>query len=219
MPVSPPVCIDLYHGDNVLSFHDVLSAGGISFVWHKCTEGETPDPAYLHRRKLAHLAGIPHFGAYHFLHGHDPQVEAEAFLEFAEVTPDLALCVDWEPLRDGSYATAQQAAAFIEHVLEQTGRTRMWVYGGNVLKEGINGNDPAAKAYWSNHLLWLAQYNTQFVTPLAWGRPPDLWQNNGDLFGPGPHHVPGIGNACDNSCIANGTYEDLVGKWASPIQK
>lgn len=216
---SAPICIDISHSDEVHDAGEVLDAG-ISFVWHKCTEGfKFVDPLYRERRKEFADAGLKNWGAYHFFHGNDPRGEADHFLELAAPTDDTALALDWENLRDGSSATAKQAAAFIERILDQTKRPRMWVYGGNVLKENIAGHDLGARVYWENQLLWLCQYGLHFIPPLAWGRVPDLWQNNGDAQGPGPHRFPGLSNYIDNSCIVRGTVDDLAKKWAGADER
>lgn len=216
--VPRPCCIDIYHQDAVVDFAEVKAAG-IDFVWHKCSEGLAADPLYMHRRQAFADNKVKYFGAYHFFHGHDPKAEAEFFVNHAEVEDGLALAIDWEQLRDGTSAKAPQAAAFLEEVLTLVAtRKSMWVYGGNVLKENIAGHDQAAASYWQQFYLWLCQYGPHFVLPDAWrgkAGAPDLWQNNGDQSGPGPHRIPGISGFCDNSCIVDGTEDDLAAKWAA----
>jgi lysozyme len=221
-PRSPPLCIDIYHGNEVSDWSKVKEFG-INFVFHKVSEGlDNLDPLFALRRKMSADDGIEHWGGYHFFHGHtDPVKEAEDFIKGCGDLDGLALALDWERLRDGSYGSAPQAAQFVERVLELSGRDNMWIYGGDVLKEAIHGTDAGAKAYWSQFKLWLCQYGPHFIMPLAWLKPtgstsvPDLWQNNGDQAGPGPHRIPGIPSYCDNSClVGTNTVEGLAQKWA-----
>lgn len=223
-----PLVIDIHHASTVNDFSETKAAGIVA-VFHKASEGQGfADPRYAARRKMwmdGRTATVKQpdgttievpvkWGAYHFFHGNDPVAEAKFFLKCADPDPDTAVALDWERLRDGSYASQAKAIKFLQTIQDAQNRAGQWVYGGDVLKEAINGIPPAGD-FWKQFHLWLCQYSSTFHTPMPWTLP-DLWQNNGDAQPPGGvHHIAGIAGLCDNSCIVTGTLDDLLKKWAA----
>ena len=205
---NKPIVIDIYHGDPVEDFQAAKDFGIVGVI-HKATEGTAiSDIAYSGRRKAFTDIGMK-WGAYHFFHGGQPKLEADAFLAKAEPDADTLVALDWENVGD-SAPTADQARAFLERIEEKLNRKAV-IYSGNVAKEQIDGVD----AYFGSHRLWLCQYGLHFSVQKSWSVP-WLWQNNGDTFGPGPHSIPGIRGNCDNNCIIDPmTVDDLLRDWAS----
>ena len=207
MTAAKPVVIDIYYGDQVQDFAQT-KAFGILGVIHKATESTNfTDKLYAARRKAATDLGLK-WGAYHFFHGGNPLAEADHFLGVAEPDADTLVALDWENVGEGA-PDADAARKFLERIEEKLGRKAV-IYSGNVAKEEIDGKD----AYFGAHKLWLCQYGPKWHVQESWQRP-WLWQNNGDSYGPGPHHIPGIRGLCDNNClIAPMTEDDLLAGWA-----
>lgn len=200
-----PLVIDIYHGDPVNDFGAVKNFGIIGVI-HKCTEAQRyVDSSYVGRRKAFTDIGLK-WGAYHFFHG-DGKGEADYFLSHADPDQTTLLALDWETTLQGYTPTADQAKVFIERIAEKTGQKPV-IYSGHAAKEKIHGKD----AFFGSHRLWLAQYASQWSCQASWQKP-WLWQNNGDNYGPGPHHIPGVSGYCDNNTIVEGTAEDLIASW------
>lgn len=209
MTANKPIVIDIYYGDQVEDL-GATKAFGIAGIIHKASEATGfTDKLYAARRKLATDLGLK-WGAYHFFHGSDPVAEADHFLSVAEPDADTLVALDWEDVPHLGAPAASKARAFLERVAERLNRKAV-IYSGNVAKEEISGTDD----YFGAHRLWLCQYGPAWHVQASWQRP-WLWQNNGDSFGPGPHHIPGIKGLCDNNClIAPMTEDDLVREWAA----
>lgn len=210
MTINKPLVIDIYHGDPVEDF-DAIKASGIVGVIHKATEGTgMSDIAYAGRRKAFTDIGMK-WGAYHFFHGLQPALEADAFLAKAEPDADTLIALDWENWPDDRHCPdAKSARIFLEHIEEKLGRKAV-IYSGNVAKQEIKGKDE----YFGSHRLWLCQYGHLWSTQPSWSTP-WLWQNNGDNCGPGPHQIAGVKGNCDNNTIIDPmTVGDLLSGWAS----
>ena len=208
--MSPPLVIDIYHGDVVRSFEQV-KASGIVGVIHKASQGFTYDHAYSTRRKQALAAGLK-WGAYHFmtsnLGGAD---QANYFLSAADVDDQTLVALDWESLGNVT-PSVNRAQLFLEEIIAKLGR-KAKIYSGNVAKEQVKGKDE----FFGSHDLWLAQYGTHWSVQESWTFP-WLWQNNGDSYGPGPHHIPGMSGLVDNNCVVPPmTVEQLLATWAAEI--
>jgi GH25 family lysozyme M1 (1,4-beta-N-acetylmuramidase) len=205
---NKPLVIDIYHGDEVEDFQ-VVKDFGIVGVIHKATETvDGVDHLYEVRRKAFTDIGMK-WGAYHFFHGANPVAEADHFLSVAQPDDDTLVALDWENVGSAAPPSAGMARAFLERVIEKLGRNAV-IYGGNVPKEKIAGND----TFFGSHRLWLAQYGSSWKVQESWERP-WLWQNNGDNFGPGPHRIPGIAGHVDNSTIVDPmTVDQLLAEWA-----
>jgi GH25 family lysozyme M1 (1,4-beta-N-acetylmuramidase) len=208
MTAARPVVIDIYYGDQVQVFAQT-KAFSILGVIHKASEATGfTDKLYAARRRQATDLGLK-WGAYHFFHGEKPVAEADHFLSVAEVDADTLVALDWENVGEGA-PDADAARKFLERIEEKLGRKAV-IYSGNVAKEEIDGQDQ----YFGAHKLWLCQYGPKWRVQESWRRP-WLWQNNGDSFGPGPHHIPGIKGVCDNNClVAPMTEDDLLREWAA----
>ena len=193
-----------------MCIRDRTKAFGIVGVIHKASEGTGfTDKLYGSRRKAVTDLGMK-WGAYHFFHGADPMAEADHFLAVAEPDADTLVALDWEDVPHGGAPSAASARAFLERIEEKLGRKAV-IYSGNVAKEEIAGKD----AYFGSHRLWLCQYGPAWRVQPSWTHP-WLWQNNGDSYGPGPHHIPGISGLCDNNTIVDPmTVEELMTGWAA----
>ena len=140
MTASKPLVIDIYYGDPVQDF-DAVKAFGIVGVIHKATEGTAfDDKLYAHRRKAFVDIGLK-WGAYHFFHGAQPQLEADHFLSVAEPDADTLVALDWEDVPHLGAPGADKARAFLERIEEKLGRKAV-IYSGNVAKEEIAGPMP-----------------------------------------------------------------------------
>lgn len=205
--MSKPVVIDIYHGDVVVDFAKV-KASGIVGVIHKATQGSAIiDHAYASRRKSALAAGLI-WGAYHFMSLEHGEPQADHFLSVADADSTTLIALDWENVGRAE-PSAGQARAFLERIEEKLGR-KAKIYSGNVAKEQIHGKDE----YFGLHDLWLCQYGEHWKVQQSWATP-WLWQNNGDSFGPGPHHIPGMQGLVDNNClVGDETVEQLLATWA-----
>ncbi len=206
--INPPAVIDIYHGDNVTDFAKV-KASGIIGVIHKASQGTSiPDHAYASRRKQALAAGLL-WGAYHFMSLEDGAAQAEHFLSMADVDASTLVALDWENVGNAE-PSAHLAGAFLQEVASKINR-RPVIYSGNVAKEQIVGVD----TFFAQHKLWLCQYGPHWIVQQSW-KAPWLWQNNGDSYGPGPHHIPGISGLCDNNCLVDPmTVDELRTGWAA----
>lgn len=207
-----PLVVDIYHGNPVTDFAAVVNSGIVGII-HKAYEAGVADKLYAVRRKAFADAGLKCWGAYCFFHGSDrggnPATEADNFLTAAEPDANTLIALDWETDEDGYVPSLADAKAFLQQIQYRLGRKAL-VYSGNVAKEKIIGQD----AYMGSHPLWLAQYGSQWSVQKSWTAP-WLWQNNGDQSGPGPHAIPGISGACDNSTIVPPmTADDLISQWA-----
>jgi lysozyme len=203
-----PLVIDIYHGDTVLDFAKVKAAGIIGVI-HKASQGGAiVDQGYAQRRKLALAAGLK-WGAYHFFDfTASPSVQADHFLSVAAPDAQTLVALDWENVGIGA-PSADLARAFLEEIERKLGRKAV-IYSGNAAKELIEGRD----AYFGAHRLWLAQYSSRWKVQRSW-KYPWLWQDNGDAFGPGPHHIPGMLGLVDNNTIVPPmTLDRLVAEWA-----
>lgn len=210
-----PLVADMNHA-NAVSFTRIATAG-IRGVIHKAIQGHGfHDPAYYGRRVQANEVGLL-WGAYAFNTGEDPVEQAEYFLEIA--TPDAAtrLCLDFEDNKQ-SEMSIEQAAAFLDHVDQKTGRL-CTIYGGNRIKEQLQKAGDAVKKMVTRdgkRPLWLSEYGPKANLPEGWAAY-DLWQCWADGFGPKPvPHVPGLERNADLSVYA-GSIDQLRAGWAGPV--
>jgi GH25 family lysozyme M1 (1,4-beta-N-acetylmuramidase) len=202
--------VDLYHGDEVVSFAEAAQAG-IRGIIHKASQGAgMADPRYAARRGQALAAGLM-WGAYHFGTGADVDAQVANFLQAAEPDNRTLVALDYEP-NGPDTMTLDQARAFLVGVAGRLGRNPV-LYSGSLIKEQLGD---AADPFFAAHRLWLAEYgpvpHPQRSWPAAW-----LWQYSGDGIGPDPKTVPGIPGArgyvdCNSY---DGTPDRLAADWAS----
>ncbi len=207
--MTPPLVIDIYHGDVVQDFAKV-AASGIIGVIHKASQGSAVvDHAYASRRKQALAAGLL-WGAYHFMDfSSAPHQQADFFLSVADADTATLVALDWETI-GGRQPSAAAAREFLNEIIQRLDRKAV-IYSGNVAKEQIQGAD----SFFGSHRLWLAQYGSHWSVQRSW-RYPWLWQNNGDAYGPGPHFIPGMVGLCDNDTVTLPmTADRLKAEWAS----
>ena len=236
--IHRPICIDIYHGDEVsdsptpLAGLDRAKGAGIFALIHKASEGVSGrDPRYDRRREKwmsgpavtvpetdgSVLKLPPVFGAYHFFHGQDPVAEAGNFLMTARLENMDMPFVDWEAVgASGYHPSAEMADVFCSEVEERLGRA-CGVYGGNVPREAFDRDCPPELAdRFAARPLWFCSYGRAMAAlPLPWRETtPLLWQDDGDRYGPGPHAIPGISGYCDNSTVVDPvTVSKLYDLW------
>jgi lysozyme len=202
-----PLVIDLSHWDPAYDYAAV-KADGIVGVIYKATEGQSyRDSTYVEQRQEAKAVGLK-WGAYHFADGSDASGQVRNFMSFACPDPDELFVLDWEDNPSGSgKMSVEQAKQWIEEVEHQLGRPNECViYGGNTLKELIDGYDP----FFAARRLWLCQYGDQAVLPESWSAY-WLWQFTDGVYGPSPHSIDGVG-PCDINSY-EGSAEQLVAEW------
>ena len=238
MPNRPYV-VDIYSGDNVQDTPGPLGGfqrtkdSGIAFLIHKCTEGVGyQDSRYAARRAAWMTDGLipvtdtdgtvlqlkPRWAAYHFFHGANPVAEADYFLAHAALKPGDDACCDWEQVGASGYAPSADA---VHDFCSRVEKMCPWltqgcmIYSGNVAKEQLHGFDPR----FSKRRLWLASYGSTFTVQASWRNSgPWLWQDDGDQWGPGPHHIPGMDGYCDNSTVVTPmTVKRLYTEWGGGV--
>jgi len=82
------------------------------------------------------------------------------------------------------------------------------IYGGNTLKEMIDGPDE----FFGARRLWLCQYGSTPTLPDSWDEY-FMWQYTDGVYGPTPHSIDGIG-PCDINSY-NGDADQLIAEWAT----
>jgi lysozyme len=201
--LQPGTVVDLSHF-NLNPDFAVAKANGITAVIHKATQGATyVDPAYSTHSKAAAAAGLL-WGAYHFGTGAESISQAGLFLKIVEPSPATLVVLDLELNPTGPSMTLPQAAVFVSHIQEATGR---WpgLYGGDYLKSLLGASaDPVLRNCW----FWLSQYGNTPVVPPAW-QTWTLWQYTGSAT------VPGLGR-CDRSRF-NNSLGDLTRFWTPTL--
>jgi lysozyme len=202
--------VDLYHGDEVVSFAEAAQAG-IRGIIHKASQGaDMADPRYADRRASALAAGLL-WGAYHFGTGADIDAQVANFLQAAGPDNRTLVALDYET-NGADTMRLDQARAFLIGVAGRLER-RPVLYSGSLIREQLGETDDA---FFGAHRLWLAEYgpvpHPQRSWPEAW-----LWQYSGDGIGPDPKTVPGIPGAggfvdCNSY---DGTPQALAAEWAA----
>lgn len=236
--VNKPYCIDLYQGDNVLGNNDEgfvqVKAAGIAFLDHKASQGLSEVDKRCAFRRARWMDGkaiavkdvdgtnlqlTPRFGFYHFNGGASPTAEANHFINTVKPMwqPGDDLELDWEDIgASGVQMTAEWADNFCDTV-EQWCGFYIKVYGGDAPREQLQKASAAIIDRFSKRRYWCCQYgayNPKYI-PLPWqATGPDYWQDDGDQYGPGPHHIPGITGYCDNSTVVGPTtVAQLAANW------
>lgn len=180
---------DIYHGDGDIQMH-ALQAAGLAFVWIKATQGAGyTDPAFSTSWARAKSAGITR-GAYHFFDpAADPIAQAHHFVNTVPLQKgDLVLALDIETDGLNVGAKAYDCAKEIKRL---TGRWPAIYSGDSFYQEKLKAFFPVGL-----HLLWIARYGHEPVTPCA------FWQyaETG--------RVLGVAHALDTD-VFRGTPADL----------
>lgn len=199
--------VDLYHNDAVAGEDfAAVKAGGTEWLIHKASQSLSyVDPAYALRRVRATRAGI-NWGAYHFADGSDGVRQADHFLQSAQPEPSTMMALDLERNPNGPMVTIVQARAFVQRILQVTGR-RPWIYGSDIVANfaGAHGDSVLCQCP-----LWIARYGHPPVVPPGWAKW-TLWQYAaGEMGG---DKLPGLGHV-DRSQF-NGDSEALKKVWAA----
>lgn len=143
--------VDIFHGDNVASFHD-LAANGVKFCIIKATQGlNVVDAKYQDNYNRAKSVGVLP-GAYHFLSPtSDPKAQAERFLQVAAPKDgDIVPCLDSETAGD---AIGEKSHEFAQVIKAELGRWPLLYTGQAFYTEFLQQFFPA-----SDYPLWLARY-------------------------------------------------------------
>jgi lysozyme len=137
-------------------------------------------------------------GAYHFgVASQDPLAQADAFLRFSETDCKIRV-LDWE-WNNADTMTAAQAAAFVQHVYDVTGRWPM-LYTSAAFLASIPRLAPAPL---ENCDLWLTGFTSSPVIPQQWTQKGwKIWQH-------GIGACPGIDGQVDRDTF-NGTPAELA---------
>jgi lysozyme len=246
--INKPCCIDINHANDIsdsptpLAGLDRVKQDGIFVLIHKATEGTTfRDPRYDARRakwmsgpaiKLTDVDGTPCtvsplWGAYHFFHGATATAEANNFLATAQLQDGDMPFLDWEQVgASGFQPSVASADRFCQIIENKLGRV-CGIYGGNVPREQFANEQQSSAVIerFAKRPLWFCAYGSVKVLsnlPGPWTKQePLLWQDDGDRYGPGPHMIPGVMGAVDNSTVVAGmTFAKLHDIWlslASPV--
>lgn len=219
MPLIPFVC-DLYHS-NSINFTKIKDAGIIGVI-HKATQGLSvvPDGKYASRRAIAEEMGLL-WGAYNFSTDDNVAAAIEKFFSVAKPGPDTRMCLDFEDLPHGAMS-GDQAYEFLDRSNQKLGRATT-IYGGNRIREHIDGQAAKWISMAAVTPLWLCQYRNVHVSSLAelnryikipapWTKY-DLLQYAADGSGPLPHSVSGLEDGADLN-VYDGTAEQLRATWA-----
>lgn len=198
------VVVDISHWNRDVDFAKLANAGIIGVI-QKATQGQTGvDFTYNTNKPKALAAGLL-WGAYHFGDGSDGVAQAEHFLSTVNDQSKTLLALDFESNPTGPSMDLVEAAAFVTHVQQQTGRFPGF-YSGNDIKQQLgNGKDPVLAQCW----FWLAQYGPTPVVPANWPTW-TMWQYTDGNFGPPPHDVAGVPFDRDKF---NGPLEGLKRLW------
>lgn len=167
-PVSGPALygLDIYHGDfvgdnpNSIQFHALRDAG-LDFVWIKATEGATyTDPLFSSNWPRAKSVGLTR-GAYHFFDPiADPIAQAAHLYNIVQLQKgDLVLGLDIET--DG-LDVGKKAYLCAAELKRLTGRWPAIYSSDSFYQEKLKAFFPAGL-----HLLWIARYGQEPVTPCA----------------------------------------------------
>ncbi len=218
MTIVPNVA-DMAHF-NPVNFSDIAKAG-IWGVIHKARQGiGYGDPMYARRMAAAKGAGLL-WGAYDFATGDDPVSNAATFLAYADLgARDLAV-LDFED-NTQSQMSAAQAYAFLDEVMQRTGRA-CCIYGGNRIREQIRADDPKWIDMAKVVRLWQCRYVRlrpadnaglfRIIDPIPPWTGNFLIQYTGDGAGPQPHTVKGLQSGADLNAF-NGTRDELAKAWS-----
>jgi lysozyme len=198
------VVVDISHHNGNVDFAK-LAANGITGVIQKATQGQTGvDLTYNTNKPKALAAGLL-WGAYHFATGSPGVAQAVNFLNTVGDPSKTLLVLDFESNPTGPSMDLVEAAAFVTHVQQQTGRSPGF-YSGNDIKQQLGSNkDPVLAQCW----FWLAQYGPTPVVPPNWATW-TMWQYTDGNSGQPPRDVAGV--PFDRNKF-NGPLEGLKRLW------
>ena len=179
--------VDVYHGDNVVSFYQLL-ADGIKFAFLKATQGVSDiDPMYANYKSRCIATGILP-GAYHFFTADDPAQQAKHFVNNVGGLPGMiGLVVDVETYFEGVGAAVK---VFLAEVKALTGHTPD-VYVSPSFKDSYLSDLSA------DDTVWLAEYGVSSPRAAC-----SFWQWSDTAM------VEGIEGPCDAD-VYNGTIDQL----------
>ena len=162
------------------------------------------------------------WGAYNFATSDEPKTAALDFIHVAAPDDKTLMCLDFED-NPGHQMSGDQAFVFLDTMIQKLGR-KVWIYGGNTIKERISPH--AGEQRWkdmaNNVHLWRPRFlNSHFenstelfkaVGTLAPWEKLTMVQYAADGSGPQPHTVPGLENSADlNATIM--TADELRAMW------
>jgi GH25 family lysozyme M1 (1,4-beta-N-acetylmuramidase) len=218
-----PVFFDCNH-NNDIDFDAVATWAWAGFF--KVNQGlEFTDKSFTSRRAEMEKRGLL-VGGYDFATA-DPVAEnVERFLDLCRPGPTTACCLDFED-NEHSEMTGDQAWEWLDRVRQKIGRSAA-IYGGNRIREHIDGQS----AKWIDMALttplWLCEYLTGSFADIASLRPhlkiPKPWvdftylQYAADGAGPQPRKMPGVENGSDLN-VFDGDRVSFIGGWPGvPMQ-
>lgn len=216
--------VDVHHADGRCDLAAFRAGGGVALI-HKATEGgDFVDKSFATVLPTLKPAGIL-AGAYHFANAGDPIRQAEHFLRTVEAHPGALLVLDCETAPKGSKLgtmSAAQAATFVEHVHEATGRWPVFYTYDHLLRSMMRSAPAEVRATLGRCPLWLAKYGPAPAPfPSSWGAWStwSLWQYSSSLDnGPSdrvayPRGVPGFKRKSQDRSVFRGLPDDLAAWW------
>lgn len=215
--------VDVHHHDGACDLEAFVAGGGVAMI-HKATEGGTfVDPRFAATLPTLKPAGVM-AGAYHFANATDPIKQAEHFLRTVEPFPGTLLALDCESNDRSKFGTMsfEQAAVFVKHVHERTGRWPVFYTYDSMLRSGMERASAEVRSVLGRCPLWLAKYGpAPKELPAKWGAWPDwsLWQYTSSLEnGPAdqkayPRGVPGFARKAQDRNVFRGTPDELAAWW------
>ena len=223
---SPVLCtgiVDVHASDGECDLDAFKAGGGVALI-HKATEGrDFIDKAVARVIPTLKPAGLL-AGAYHFANATDPIVQAEHFLRTVEHFGEAALHVLDRETNHSSFGTMSlaQAAAWVRHVREKTGRWPVFYTYEHILHRDMATADAETRATLGKCPLWIAKYGPPpKAMPASWGAWGDwsLWQYTSSVEnGPSdqvryPRGVAGFKRRSQDRSVFRGTEDDLRVWW------
>lgn len=215
--------VDVHGPDGACDLESFKAGGGVAFI-HKATEGrDFVDKAVARVIPTLKPAGLL-AGVYHFANATDPVTQAEHFLRTVAPFGEAALHILDRETNHSSFGTMSlaQAAAWVRHVREKTGRWPVFYTYEHILHRDMDTADAETRATLGKCPLWIAKYGPPpKAMPARWGAWSDwsLWQYTSSVEnGPAdqaryPRGVPGFKRRSQDRNAFRGTVDELTLWW------
>lgn len=207
------IIIDAYEG-NSIDWDKMATDKKVVAVIHRSSIGSRLDTLYQSRKKIALQRGYL-WGAYHLGKPGNTIAQADMFLNLVKDEPNTLMILDLENTTNGEFMTIDEAARFMDHVYEKSGRIPV-VYANDSTVKLLNSrmkNNPL----FQQSKLWYARFKAT-VTDFPVGIWPGyfMWQFSSELncsvTGSCLYNVPGTKSDMDVN-VFNGTPAELASRW------